>query len=153
MPLWLGANEQPMYSPNTPWWIAANASALAAGGCRPPEPPGPGGDLTGGERQHTVTDVGVVVFLVGVGVVAVVFAQPPPVAEPGEQPRSLTEPIVAAPSGEDLLMAAVVGEERDWVNATPRTAAITSWYQESPTHTMAAQVPTKNATVTPMRTA
>ena len=29
MPLWFGANEQPMYKPKTPCWTATNASACS----------------------------------------------------------------------------------------------------------------------------
>ena len=29
MPLWFGANEQPMYRPQTAWWMAMNVSALS----------------------------------------------------------------------------------------------------------------------------
>jgi len=34
MPLWLGAKEQPRYSPNRAWWTAMKTSALTGGRSR-----------------------------------------------------------------------------------------------------------------------
>ena len=46
---------------------------------QPAQTPMPGGDLPGGECEHTVTDVWVVALVVGVGVVPVVLVDPPAV--------------------------------------------------------------------------
>jgi hypothetical protein len=79
-----------------------------------PSRPRAGRDLPGGEHQHAVADVGVVAFLVGIGVVAVVFTDPPAVAQADPQvAQDPPESIVGATAGEDLLVSAVMAEEGD----------------------------------------
>jgi hypothetical protein len=79
----------------------------------PSETARPGGDLPGGEGQDAVADVRVVLLLVRVGVVPVVLADPPAVAEPDQDvAQHLTEQVVGAAAGEHLLVPAVVAEER-----------------------------------------
>jgi hypothetical protein len=70
--------------------------------------------LPGGERQRTDVEVGVLVLGVGVGVVAVVFVDPPAVAQPDGQIAVQQADQVVGPLGpEDLPVPGVVADERD----------------------------------------
>jgi len=83
-------------------------------GDEPAKTAGARGDLLGGEGQHPVTDVGVVIFLVGVCVMPVVLANPPAVAKTNQQiPNEPAEQVIRTACGEHLLVTAVVTEERD----------------------------------------
>ncbi len=74
-----------------------------------PQPPCPGRDLTCGEGQYTVGDVGVVAFHIRVRVVTVMLADPPAEAEADEQVAGrLTEQVIAPAGREDLQMTPVV---------------------------------------------
>jgi hypothetical protein len=62
----------------------------------------------------TATDVRVTADVVGVGVVAVVFVDPPAVAQPDQQVRAQqAQQVVVAPGTEHLPMPGVVTEEAD----------------------------------------
>src|SRR5690242_665361 len=66
------------------------------------------------ERKYSITDVGIMVFLVRIRVMPVVLVDPPPDAQPcqqiaGDQPCG----CVAAAGRADLLMPAIVTEERN----------------------------------------
>jgi len=83
-------------------------------GDEPAKTAGARGDLLGGEGQHPVADVGVVMFLVGVCVMPVVLANPPAVAQTDQQvPNEPAEQVIRAAGGEDLLVTAVVTKECD----------------------------------------
>ena len=72
---------------------------------------------------------------------AVVFADPPAVAEANEKvAHDLAEQVVGAAQGEDLLVAPSWPRNATWVNAMPSTTAAISRYQESPIIAIAVQV-------------
>jgi hypothetical protein len=68
--------------------------------------------LGGGEGQHGDADVGVELFVVGVGVVGVVLGDPPAEADPDQQ-VAVEEPgqVVGPAATEDLAVAGVVADE------------------------------------------
>jgi len=75
---------------------------------------GPRSRGCGGEGQHARTDVGVFAFLVGGVVMLVVFAFPPAVAQPGEQPGQYPgHPRVPSGGDEHLPVRQVVAEETE----------------------------------------
>jgi hypothetical protein len=57
-------------------------------------------------------EVGVVVLVVGVGVVAAVLADPPAVAQADQAAVEEADGVVGAPPAEDLLVPGVVADER-----------------------------------------
>ena len=64
-------------------------------------------------EAETLADVGVDADLVGVGVMGVVFRDPPAETHPDQYVRDRqTEEAVCCPRAEDLLMAGVVADER-----------------------------------------
>jgi hypothetical protein len=70
--------------------------------------------LVGGESERGDADVGVQVFVVGVGVVAVVLGHPPVEAHPAEQVGvQQADPVVGPPGPEDLPVPGVVADEGD----------------------------------------
>ena len=75
---------------------------------------GTGPCAAAGEGQHADHDVGVLALGVRVGVVPVVLADPPAVAEAGgEVAAEDAERVVGLPAGKDLPVACVVAEEAD----------------------------------------
>jgi hypothetical protein len=78
------------------------------------EQPSPAAGLLRGERERPDADVRVFAELVGVGVMAVVLAGPPAIAQPDQQ-VAMHQPgdVVGPPGPEDPLMAGLVPEEAD----------------------------------------
>ena len=80
---------------------------------QPGQPRGLAG-LGFGEGQHAYHDVGVRAFLVGVGMVAVVLADPPAVAQPNAQVAEQdADDVVGLTGAEDLAVPGVVTQEPD----------------------------------------
>src|SRR5689334_16792501 len=78
------------------------------------QPAGAAGGVVSGKRQDALADVGIVILLVRVGVMAVVLVHPPPEAQAGKQIASnKADPGVAATGSGHLLVSGVVTEERD----------------------------------------
>src|SRR5258708_30288899 len=68
-----------------------------------PEQAPPFARLLGGEGDHRDADIGILAQLVGVGMVAVVLAYPPSVAQADQQAASpQADYVVSAPGAEDL---------------------------------------------------
>ena len=87
-----------------PWW--ATNQRISRLRCRVA--------MAGRHGDRGQRDVGVGALLVRVGVVAVVLALPPAVADPDQQVRDdQADPVVPPPGLEDLPVGGVVAEERD----------------------------------------
>jgi hypothetical protein len=81
-------------------------------GDQPPDRAPAGGNLGGGEREHTVADIRVICLLIGMRVMPAVLIHPPAVAEPDEQiAGEHPDRVVAAARTTHLLVAAVMAEE------------------------------------------
>jgi hypothetical protein len=80
----------------------------------PTQTAGAGRDLPSREHEYAVADVGVVIFLVRIGMVPVMFSDPPAIAQANQQvAEHLAEAVVGAATGEHLLVPGVMAEERD----------------------------------------